>query len=1138
MAVKGLYRILFQNSANSPFVSGDIVTVYTNTATADILVYKNGSPITSGPTLGDESYIQYWRNGPPETIINYSVAPIDDSGNVNLTRPDVQYCSGSDLIHFDKQTTFPYAAKLTDANNPNCLLSAVCDIHFIGPGTVVRPSTSISFDGSIQVEAVSSAGTVAYSMNKSETYATMTNTTGLFTGLYAATHVIYAKDSRGCGAEITVELVRADNYHTKWRLAYNDLNGWSTRVDIQELDYSGSVIEVIGGSEPFTLSLRGENKNLFDQVFSTEAVINLLSETNFQFLELFTQDDRKYKIIFYKNTGSGLNAVWSGWITPGLYQEEYYSDSNYEISANATDNLTTLSEIKFSDTNIKGRVSAIQIIAGILKKINLGLDINVACDLYENAFYTSAGQQFQNTGFTTTILPWVSVHPTTDTEPMAPFSYDSGSDSITATDGSSHTTEWIIQAPLAPQQVWPAGSYTFRVTGINRSVLGIDVAEVRIMLGAFDDPVTISNFIQETTPQQFAADNTEYTKDISFVLTREYRYIGFQFRNTRTPQAVNFTLNSITIQTIDTGVSPFYQTYIDVDNTYYDDQGESNTCLEVLSDILKIFAARIYQWNNAWNIDCLYMKSAAYDYHRFNLDGNYYAGTVNKNAIVDFKKSTLTNRGVWVNTSQNLEIISAIGKASVTYKLKKNEFGFVNGGFETYTPPTKLPGYIRDYKNWNIVQNGNIASYGYINALTSQNIIQGKDSNTKMLLISDESNSTYGEDAYIISENNPITFSASDAIKFSFDFYADEYPQPLNFVENVKFKWSLKIGSYFLQPDATWTTDTTKEWVEVDVNKDKFNDWNTVEISNLCPQVSATTTTVFSLKLMHGGFSGTGAGTTWQYTALTGANSIESIATPNLPIGYTVCFNGTISETYGLITITYQAIGWYVLTSGNTTTSTPNSIRPSDYDEVSGNVVYWKLVSMVKINNGGSRSTNLIKNKKVTINSFDNVKVEFLPYGQEPPEEKVYTSVNDPNFKENIEVETLVGDAPPDITNASSIYKNYLTHADGTPTYGWARVGFSEFLPILSLLAKQIVEHYKKPKFKLTGSFTTDTWLGFDATLRDGSRVFLPMGMTIKDKMNEYDVEIHEFETVDGNSTNPFDSAEFVTSEFGPDFNI
>jgi hypothetical protein len=1119
MALKGLYRILFQTNVNSPFINGDIVTIFVETSTNAFTVKKNGTTITSGPTLGVDYYIQYWRVGPPQTIINYSFAKTDDLGNANPSQPDLQYCSGSDLIRFDKQTAFPYVTQIRDANSPSCSVS-VCDIHFTGQPTIIRPSTSISSDGSIQLEAVSSAGSVRYSLSKYDTFASMANASGLFSSLYPGTYTIYAKDIRGCGAEVSIELVRADNYHVKWRLAYTDLNGWGTRVDIQELDYTGSIIEVIGGSDPFTLSLRGENKNLFDQVLSTEAIINLLSETNFQFISLFTQNDRQFKVIYYKNTGSGFLARWSGWMTPSLYGEEYYSSTNYEISANATDNLTTLSNIKFSETNLKGRQPVIFIIAAILKKLNLGLDICVACDVYENSFYTSPGQQFQNTGFTSTMDPWFNVLPPLDTIPLASFTYSS--DSITANDGSSHRTQWTVQSPLLPQEVWPAGSYTFRITGTNHSTAGTDVAKASVLIAAFDETITVSNQIGTTGTVQFDADNTEHTIDVSFVLSRDYKYLGISFGNARTPEAINFTVNSISMLTVDTSFSPFYQTYIDVDNTYYDDEGVSNTCEEVIADVLKVFAARIYQWNNVWNIDCLYMKSAAYTYHKFNADGNYYSGTFTRDQIFDFKKSTLTNRAVWTNTTQNLEIIGAIGKSNVTFKLKKYPFGLLNGGFEDYTPPTSIPGAIQAYDGWTLVKNENVASYAYISNTSSGDALQGNNSDTKMLINSDSSNTTYSEDAYIYSKQQKITFSAADAITFSFDFKATERTlSGDNQASFVKCKWRFKLGSYYLLGDGTWTTNLNLIWNEVVVATSDFNKWNTIEVTAQCPAVLSTTSDYYDVKIMTGSFNPQRNNGAWEFHTTA---AIQAIPTTLLPEGYVICYVGDTSSTS-------YPIRWYKLTVDST-----GDITPTDYN-ASTNKVVWKLDSeLFVVKNVRTAPTSFPK--PVSVDSFDNVTVKFLPYAQEPPDEKLYTSPNNSSFKDTVDVETLVGDAPPDITNSSNIYKNILMHYDGTPTYGWSRAGFSEFMPLLSLLAKQIVEHYRKPKFKLTGTFTTDTFIGFDATLRDGSRVFLPMGMTIKDKMNEYSVEIHEFETVDENTTNPFGTAEFYTPEFGQDFDI
>jgi hypothetical protein len=761
-------------------------------------------------------------------------------------------------------------------------------------------------------------------------------------------------------------------------MAFEDLNGWTSRVDILQLNYAGSIVEVTGTDDPFQLILRGENEELFTPILTTESVINLVSLTNFQFIDLFTQNDREFKVNYYKDIGSGLTLKWTGWITPSLYQEEYHSATNYQVSANATDGVMVLNTIPFvADDGITGDVSLIKLISYILLKTDIVLPIHVAVNAFEAGFNTAAS----------------------------------------------------------------------------------------------DDPLA--------------------------------------------------------------------QSYINVEGAFLTDD-QDRTYYDVLASIMTIFGARLYQFGGAWKIESIYSKADTYAYRVFDYSGEYVSNST-FDPIVEFKVSSLTNRAVWTDTSQQLEINPAIGKVSINLKLVKNEWGFTNGGFEKLIAPDSLPGYINGYPGWSLVPNGNTASFAYITSSSPSNIIGGNESVYRMLFESDSSNSEYGEDAYILSEAKAITYSASDSIRLKFDFLALEKPQQINYVKFLKFKWSLRVNNLYLQSDGTWETDANFQWVEVVIDSASYGKWNTIEVTApFSPDdVSGSVTSDYQLKIMSGSFKFSRTDGTWEYNALTGAGSIEEISTVDLPLNYIVCFNGTITESIGLGSIDYRAVAFYELTSGDEGTSLPDVIRPSDYSDTAPlNARYWKLSSIIKVDDGNSRSDKAITSKRVTVGSFDNARLEFFPSSQEAPEERTYSLLNNAAYKENQEFDVILGDVPLDISNGENIYVNTLKTSDGTPTKSWTRTGFSELIPLVSLLAKQRVEQLNRPRFKLTGTLTSDVYIGFDNTFKDTSRYYLPMGMTISERNNEYSVELHEIELTNSDTGNPFSPAEFVTTEFGQDFDI
>lgn len=373
MALNSLYRITFKNSANSGFVSGDKVITYWDDVSEEIVAYKNGSPLSSGVGLGLAQV-----RPPRQSVVTNYVVTNEPADSV------YQVCSGTTLLSFKFVTIFPYTAVVEQPNSASCVTGIVCDLQFIGPPVIVHPSSESATDGSITVVASGSNGTTKYSL-EDDLYSVMTNNTGVFTGLGEGSYIVYARDQYNCSKSIIVILEASDVYGVFYRLEYTDIQGVDTRIDILQRDYSGGIIEIIGSDNPITLNLRGEGQDLFSSILASEAEVGLTSTVNFQFLDLFTQDDRKYKVIYYKDE-SGFHEYWRGFVTPGLYTEQYVDEVNYYVSVGVTDQLQNLKDTPFTDSSgnqITGDVSLIKIIALILANTDLDLSIRSCVSIFD-----------------------------------------------------------------------------------------------------------------------------------------------------------------------------------------------------------------------------------------------------------------------------------------------------------------------------------------------------------------------------------------------------------------------------------------------------------------------------------------------------------------------------------------------------------------------------------------------------------------------------------------------------------------------------------------------------------------------------------------------------------------------------------
>jgi len=927
MAEISLWKFVFKNSVNAPFVADDVVIVYYDDVALNFVTKLNGTQIYSGPSLGEPKSRD--RRSP---IINYTIfqEPAD--------QPTRRYCEVTDLISFPYILTFPYAFKAIDYDSPLCYVTGiVCDISFTGVAVIVKPTTPTATDGQITVTATTSNGTVKYSL-QDEDYSDMTNTTGVLTGLGVGTYNVYAKDNYGCSDTLIVTLSYDVSYGPLYRIEYDKYNGDVGVIDIEERDYAGAVTEVKGSDTPFVVRLRGEDSELFNSVLSTECSIGLTSETNFQFLDLFTQDDRKYRVIAKTN----VTEYWRGFIKPGLYQEQYYTKTNYYVSAEATDQLVTLQDLLFVDKDgnkIKGINSLIKIISFILAKTDLNLPIRSCVNIWE-----------------------------------------------------------------------------------------VDMDQT-----ASDDPLE--------------------------------------------------------------------QTHIDTDS-FYGEDGEPFVMLDVLRSILQSFGSRLFQWQGYWYIVPLDFYTATIEYRDFDVNGDYVTnGTFDP--LVNIDLGTQTVRASWTGRSQNLEVRKAFGKCDVIHKLIKPKQFVENGGFEKYKVDSKpRTGSINDWLNhigtfdaWSLVLNGNLGNYVF--TIPSRDyddepypIARRQNEGYACTIYSDSSNTTEKSDVYIVSKEADIVYTKSDAINFKFEFNASRtnYRGYIN-PPIVKFKWSVKLGTYYLQGDGSWTTDTDFEWVEVIVEEGNFNTWNTIDITANCPDISGELLTTYQIRLMHGK---TPYGRTWYYTSNA---DLKATLTADLPLNYINFINDGSN------------LKWYKLTAGTKATSGDDILRPDDY-AVTTNEVYWTLFQKKTYY---VPNTSLASFNTVTVASFDNVYFELLPQKVQSPDEYKSTTENDANIKDNNEVTVFTGDAP-GITNSTYLYKNWYRYADGTQTRYWNREGVSESDSILQLLSKRIIELHNLPKFKLTGTLTTDFFYGFRNSLYEVStgKYFVPMSMSINDLRCEYDVELQE----------------------------
>lgn len=175
-------------------------------------------------------------------------------------------------------------------------------------------------------------------------------------------------------------------YALKYTGTLIDHFGRTLRVDISENNYSGS-------SSNLTLAgvnknINGSDDNLFVSRMGSEISVGLLSGSDFQFIDLYTGDSRKYRLeVFIDNV-----LDWTGWVIPENFSEPY-DGTPYVTSISARDGLGELSSTPYDYFGVQ---KSLVVLLACLNKLNL-LNLNVSVNIYEQNQNTAGDTSLNQT---------------------------------------------------------------------------------------------------------------------------------------------------------------------------------------------------------------------------------------------------------------------------------------------------------------------------------------------------------------------------------------------------------------------------------------------------------------------------------------------------------------------------------------------------------------------------------------------------------------------------------------------------------------------------------------------------------------------------------------------------------------------
>jgi len=185
-------------------------------------------------------------------------------------------------------------------------------------------------------------------------------------------------------------------YGKKYTASAAGLQGQVFKVDIYELDYTGTTSALILDQSGFIHKLLAFSDDPFEPFLSSEFTIRLdITNETGNIIDLESFDDRKYYIKFY----SDYNLLWQGFV---IYDNVSlpFNTGIIDISISCTDGIGMLKDVPYSPTTINYAKESIDtIIRNCLNQIGYpeGYFVNYACNIF-------ASSMSETTPFTQTYI--------------------------------------------------------------------------------------------------------------------------------------------------------------------------------------------------------------------------------------------------------------------------------------------------------------------------------------------------------------------------------------------------------------------------------------------------------------------------------------------------------------------------------------------------------------------------------------------------------------------------------------------------------------------------------------------------------------------------------------------------------------
>lgn len=126
---------------------------------------------------------------------------------------------------------------------------------------------------------------------------------------------------------------------------------------------SGASVELEAQASPVVLKYQNQGK--LNVVNGSQATLNLMSDTSFQFADLHTEDAKTYQVRLYRNN----KIFWMGWLDTEMYNEDLSTIPPYGVSFTASD-FNLWKRLKYTNTDGKAYTDVATMFQHLTRCIN------------------------------------------------------------------------------------------------------------------------------------------------------------------------------------------------------------------------------------------------------------------------------------------------------------------------------------------------------------------------------------------------------------------------------------------------------------------------------------------------------------------------------------------------------------------------------------------------------------------------------------------------------------------------------------------------------------------------------------------------------------------------------------------------